>query len=1306
MPNTQNPVTSGVGVDPLTTNPPPSLVVPGGGAVDPLGGITPPPGLVPVGPATPGYPGGVPAAPAIPGGLGHPLNPPAAGPADRLSGAPGVPGGLGHPLNPPAAGKIDLPPLGSPLEDLGTMPASSVPSLYSDAAAKSKALLDAPSPWSQEELQKTIDFGTKKYQQEFEERGKQITQQAIGQGLWWSGDREGAIFRNLGKFNKDVAENVVVPLTVQAINQRQADQRANIGQAADIGRGEFDIGQTANLNNQTIKASEASLTGQYRRDATSAGDLGIDVSRIYQADGSADFAAFGRIADSLKARFKEVMGREGTESELMTLIRGGKIQGAYVPTLGEKSLGLEAGMALGDIGGQETLEYKQAFGFNREVTDPVTGAVSTQHVYGSNEIQQALQIGDQQFQEKIAAGFDYVDLVTKEVRHVKGTQEFIEDTRNGYDEPVLNAQGKLLLDPQGNPIMKHVEGAQELSARLSDREADLREQGLSMEDAHFRSNQEWAQRQYTGFYQVRQVTAKDLGLSGSMDLFTSVDGSADLDAFFRWADNPRNSELYGRLRSALGRNPTSEDLNRLINGEGVAVKDTHGQPIVDWINGTVGLEQARNELARTMQDAGFTHDGSMRAAEEDYNDKVRNGYWSVGKNGEQSWIRGTQSDQEYLLTLQNTHQVSREEAQRMWEEQQRVGYDKVVRTSHWDAAKAQEVWDTHVIHVEGTQDFAKSQADDAATLTREGWAEQAAQNEASRQQQDNLEWGYFRSVPDPSSGGVRSEWVPGRQDHQDRLQQMQNDLVAKGWEADAARDQAQYIRSMATKEAGFLRQTYLQQRAWYYQNVGENGTKLSAEAAYAKAETDWTATESAFDGGKTLTERLEGMRMAADEARFDAETARMDREAIIGAIAGIVGVVGKELLLALFPEGAAGAAVGLTAEALRAAGITDQTLIDQVLGLTAGGGVEGWTQGAGGVWRNADGSTWSAANGWVDATGHGRSTAGQQGPWDAAAAQQNTRWGEEWTNKWGAQTGKQQLLSFLGGTATGMLQSAGQNTQAYADWKAKNPYKAALLDVSGGVVSFVTTGPWGVLGWTAARMFSDDAKMPSWAATVDPNVAEGLINWSAVPKDVAATSQAQSQTRLTFDFAKGEVHYLRSGQEVGKESFADFQKNQGVDLIPIKAMADADPDLRSAMADMPSGTTHVAVKRDGWSVRVTYINGTNGSALGSDEMDNYEPMFTAYLGSNKTVATKLKGLDRTILRRVSTGGTLPAEYVGLWQSIPKELKNPAAGDNPRPATMAADLMDWSGIAGGGGEVDPLTGQPGSKHPHLYRQTLP
>ncbi len=674
------------------------------------------------------------------------------------------------------------------------------------------------------------------------------------------------------------------------------------------------------------------------------------------------------------------------------------------------------------------------FGFDRDVT-AADGTVSKEHVYGSNEVQQLLQKNDQDFQTKLAQGWNYVD-EAGESRYVMGTQEFTrkeneteqgfqermqtsaqtfqEHMEKGYDQPVLMGDGKPLVDAKGNPVMKHIEGSQELSARLADRTATLQAQGMDLEDAHFKAQQEWTQRQYTGFYQLRSVTFSGLGFEAAdmdelaaagvpMSSFVRADGTPDFEAFFRWTDDPaaspllvkaaeylslsQKSAITTRLRAAIGRTPTIEDVQNFLAGKKVPV-GPEGKPTVDWINGTVGLEQAKNDLATTLQENGFTHDEAMQQADQDYNDKVRGGYWSVGKDGKQNWIRGTQSDQEYLLTLQNQFRTDEAGAQRIWDEQQRVGYDKTVETKHWDPIQQREIVDTHTIHIQGSQEFVDAQNDAAAELTRDGWDAEAARQEAALAHEDNLEGGYFRTVVTPS--GSRQEWVPGRQEHQESLQQMQNDLVAKGWEADAARDQAQYIRSMATKDTTFLRQTYLENRAWYYENVGVDGKKLDRAAAYAKAGEDWKATEAAFDGGKTLTERLEQMNLDASDARFDAETARMEKGTIIEAIAGIVGVAGKELLLKLFPDGG-GAAVTLTAAGLRAAGITDQPTIDRILaavgGLGGGGGVEGWTQGADGVWKETkSGWSWSEAGGLKDPQGAARGQTGTgPGPWDVVA---------------------------------------------------------------------------------------------------------------------------------------------------------------------------------------------------------------------------------------------------------------------------------------------------------------------------------
>uniref|UniRef100_A0A6H1ZAC4 Uncharacterized protein n=1 Tax=viral metagenome TaxID=1070528 RepID=A0A6H1ZAC4_9ZZZZ len=576
-----------------------------------------------------------------------------------------------------------------------------------------------------------------------------------------------------------------------------------------------------------------------------------------------------------------------------------------------------------------TMEHqdKAVFGFDRVVTrlnENGLAVKETEHVYGTNEIALASQQNDRTWQQLQLTGFLWVNPETGQEEFFKGADDRAMDrahgtwaleemTRNGYSEAVLDPEGNQRKDPQGNLLFRKVEGTQGPQVRLQERQLDLQEQGMEADDAYRYAAMEQQRQQYEGYFQVRGVNLENLRLTGSevetlatygpnipWDQFRT-DKGIDAKAYQAWAQNPTNkrytqalaasliedgsSEVVRRLQGVLGRAPTVDEVQRLLAGETVAALDKNGNPVVDFIGGSATLEKDRLDLQEDLTRDGWTDQDAKAAAERIYQDKVSNGYWGTGPTGKPAWIRGKQEDDAYLLTLQNTFQVDREEAQRIWTEQQRTGYYQIQEVKVGDKTYNNKVW------IEGTQPFEARMQQRQLDLQRDGWVETAARQQAQWGNDQFTIWGGYRTVVNPETQVAETTWVPGSQDHQKSMQQMVSDLTEAGWAANAAQDQAQFIRQQSTTDRTYLGQEFVSARKWHYLNQAEkneDGTSsLSDAQALLLATADWDQVKDKF--GVPLQEKLEGMRLQAAKDQYDASMNMQLLSATITSMASLGG---------------------------------------------------------------------------------------------------------------------------------------------------------------------------------------------------------------------------------------------------------------------------------------------------------------------------------------------------------------------------------------------------------------------------------
>jgi len=309
-----------------------------------------------------------------------------------------------------------------------------------------------------------------------------------------------------------------------------------------------------------------------------------------------------------------------------------------------------------------------------------------------------------------------------------------------------------------------------------------------------------------------------------------------------------------------------------------AMVDTPAGPRQQWITGSVGLEREKMDLQKEMQDLGFDQQTSERMAQQAYDDKIREGYTTY-QNGKQVTVRGTQAQDEYIRTLMNNFQMTEREATQQYQEEVRTGYwkEKEVGTN---PSNGQPIM--RRVHVEGTQDFATTEAQRQETLVRDGWNADLARDQAQFETAEKQRVGYYKVERRFSQATGQMEdvevWQPGTQDHEDKI-------AADAREHDITIEQARYAHDAAMKDKEWIHTSFLAARADQLVKDGWSDADAKAEA-----QRTWQAGENEL--GRKFKDLLADKRLEAEQNRFDAEGHRDLMNASMGAL----GTIGKNLL--------------------------------------------------------------------------------------------------------------------------------------------------------------------------------------------------------------------------------------------------------------------------------------------------------------------------------------------------------------------------------------------------------------------------
>ena len=379
-----------------------------------------------------------------------------------------------------------------------------------------------------------------------------------------------------------------------------------------------------------------------------------------------------------------------------------------------------------------------------------------------------------------------------------------------------------------------------------------------------------------------------------------------------------------------------------------ATIETPTGPRQTWVTGSVGLEQERMALTKEMQELGFDQQTSERRAQQAYEDKIREGY-TVFKNGKVINVRGTQDYQEHIMGLQQQFQVSEREAVQMFEEQQRVGYEKVVDTGrtrfNTRTGKEEPVYET--VRIEGTQEFSDRQAMRQDELVRDGWDADVARDKAQFENAEKQRTGYWKMETTYDQGGRPIEklvWQEGSEANEANIRE-------DAQKHDISLQDARFAHDATQSSLARAQQTFLQARA--DQLTRQGWTRADA---LAEADRQWKSDDNAI--ARELSVTLADKQIQANKNMFDAEGHRELMNQSIGALGSIGGSVGPSIMKYLFggDDGNMLPPTSWTREGLIGAGVSGAGA-DQLLGIGNDFlASKGMPAGGGWEWRLGDGA--------------------------------------------------------------------------------------------------------------------------------------------------------------------------------------------------------------------------------------------------------------------------------------------------------------------------------------------------------------
>ena len=713
-----------------------------------------------------------------------------------------------------------------PNQSLGLMP---------DAAAAAGDRLDRAGQHFRdpEEERRYWDWQLKPAVDAAEAGFKGILGDHIGAGTFGAGMMDAQTARMMGDFRRDIGEDYMFPY----MRERGEEERADIDTAARIGEAEFRMGEDQASRIFDERMREAEVTG-YLDDTISLAQLGYEAADYFNEQGNQSIdqrKAYERDLPGISAAFERVMGRELTSSELERLVAGQDVE-VMRPTSSRYATEEEIRQSREKI----TLEGRRvSVEENKLDIDQTLAMLKEWEVRGYTDTGERIGSWLRHMEDR-----DYEALV-------KGGGYYTRLDDNGNPLPELDANGRPVLDENGEPVYQRIRiyGTDELADRQFIRDEDKRN-GYHRVSTYVDEN---------GVEQIRYDQNGDT-------IIERVYGSDEIERLDRERDDQWARDKYtGFYHDAAG----------------------YGHPI--WIAGEIGLEEERNKLAKELKQMGFDQETSERVAEQNYKDKIAQGYW--GHDGTKPvYVMGTQAYDLHVQQIANDLSIDLEEARMFLRAQEREGFNMVVEVPLGIDEDGETIFGTRLRRVKGTwkrEDEVQSRADQ---LTRDGWDAQTARITAEYEARARDRNGYWqvKQTYNPTDDTWETQY-----DNAGRpiLEWAKGSAESEAWiTAEASRlkiDEA-FVKdalSRATGDAAIVREGFITARAKALMSQGK-----SKEEAYLQAREESEALDSEKfkeQYGETLEERLAKMDLDAADKRADAAEKRALINASIQAIATI-----------------------------------------------------------------------------------------------------------------------------------------------------------------------------------------------------------------------------------------------------------------------------------------------------------------------------------------------------------------------------------------------------------------------------------
>ena len=282
---------------------------------------------------------------------------------------------------------------------------------------------------------------------------------------------------------------------------------------------------------------------------------------------------------------------------------------------------------------------------------------------------------------RMAEGWTYTDPETGEERRVYGDQEFQRMTLTETHR--ITVEGFDYTDEAGNVV--HVMGSREL--------AD--EDWLRSEDAR------------VGYRRVMldPVTGEPMRDEHGNLIIEEILGRDGLERYRLELDD---SFRRAGLASDEARFYAGLSLEEKKHTGSYFTIDTPDGPKEVWVNGSVGLEEAKIAQIDDLTQRGWDHETAERVADQEYDENKRLGYMRIDpRTGEAEWVVGTEGHENSLIHLRSKLGIEEMGASHSLSELTRNGYSQQVDITDAEG----NVIGTQVIHVSGTEEFAEGMAD-------------------------------------------------------------------------------------------------------------------------------------------------------------------------------------------------------------------------------------------------------------------------------------------------------------------------------------------------------------------------------------------------------------------------------------------------------------------------------------------------------------------------------------------------------------------------------------------------------------------